>query len=126
MEWAASILSAVGTVVALTEEQLDAVTGLSGSGPAYIFLVAEAMVEAGVDVGLERETAEALVEQTILGAGQLLVDSEDDAAQLRAHVTSPGGTTQEGIGVLEAEGVRRIFRDAIVAATERSRELGSG
>jgi pyrroline-5-carboxylate reductase len=121
---AESLLAAVGTVVRVPEHQLDAVTGLSGSGPAYVFLVAEALVEAGVLAGLARPTAAALVRQTIAGAGELLAAGPDGPEALRAAVTSPGGTTAAGLRALEAHGVRAAFIDAVVAATERSRELG--
>jgi pyrroline-5-carboxylate reductase len=124
LAWAESVLGAVGTVVRVTEAQLDAVTGLSGSGPAYVFLVAEAMIEAGVLTGLPRPTAVALVEQTLLGAATLLVEGDDGPEALRAAVTSPGGTTAAGLRALESAGVRSAFLDAIVAATDRSRELG--
>lgn len=124
LDWAASILGAVGAVVRVTESQLDAVTGLSGSGPAYVFLVAEALVEAGVLMGLSREVAEVLVVQTILGSAQLMHESDEHAAALRAAVTSPGGTTAAGLHQLELAGVRAAFLSAVQAATERSRELG--
>jgi len=124
LNWASSILSAVGTATVFPESQLDAVTGLSGSGPAYLFLVAEAMTAAGIDVGLSPDDANTLARQTLLGAATLLADSPDDPAQLRANVTSPGGTTAEGIKALEAAGVRDAFLDAIRAATARSIELG--
>ena len=122
--WASELLSAVGIVRTVGEAALDAVTGLSGSGPAYVFLVAEALVEAGVLVGLPRDTASALAIQTLLGAARLLSESGDDPGVLRANVTSPGGTTAAGLRVLEQRGVRAAFLDAVVAATERSRELG--
>lgn len=124
LDWASSILSAVGTAAVFPESQLDAVTGLSGSGPAYLFLVAEAMIAAGIDVGLAPDAANTLARQTLLGAATLLAESDDDPAQLRANVTSPGGTTAEGIKALEAAGVRDAFLDAIRAATARSIELG--
>jgi pyrroline-5-carboxylate reductase len=118
------ILGGVGTVVRVPEVQLDAVTGLSGSGPAYLFLVVEAMIEAGVLVGLPRETSDQLVRQTLLGAAALLGDGDVTPESLRAAVTSPGGTTAAGLAVLEAHGVRAAFLDAVEAATRRSIELG--
>jgi pyrroline-5-carboxylate reductase len=124
LDWAASILGAVGVAVRVDETQLDAVTGLSGSGPAYIFLVAETLIEAGVLMGLSREVAEVLTVQTILGSGQLLKDSDEHAASLRAAVTSPGGTTAAGLHQLELSGVRAAFLSAVQAATDRSRQLG--
>jgi pyrroline-5-carboxylate reductase len=121
---AEGILGSVGIVVRVDEPLLDAVTGLSGSGPAYLFLVAEAMVEAGVLVGLSRETSTALVNQTLLGASTLLSDGTEGPEALRAAVTSPGGTTAAGLARLEAHGVRAALLEAVAAATERSRELG--
>ena len=124
LAWAREILGAVGQVVEVTEYQLDAVTGLSGSGPAYIFLVAEAMVEAGVLVGLARPVAETLALGTIAGSGRLLLESGRSASELRADVTSPGGTTAAGLRALEDRAVRAAFLDAVSAATRRSAELG--
>ena len=118
------ILGGVGTVVRVPEAQLDAVTGLSGSGPAYLFLVAEALIEAGVLVGLPRETSDHLVRQTLLGAAALLDDPDATPESLRAAVTSPGGTTAAGLAALEAHGVRAAFLDAVEAATRRFSELG--
>jgi pyrroline-5-carboxylate reductase len=126
LDWAAGILGAVGTVVRVPEKLLDAVTGLSGSGPAYIFLVAEAMVEAGVLVGLPRDVATTLTAQTILGAGQLMAQSAGEITDLRFAVTSPGGTTAAGLQALETAAVRAAFLAAVAAATARSRELGGG
>jgi pyrroline-5-carboxylate reductase len=125
LEWAEQVLGAVGTVVRVAEGSLDAVTGLSGSGPAYVFLVAEALIEAGVLAGLARPVSQALATQTLLGAARLLDESPDGPEALRAAVTSPGGTTAAGLRALEAHGVRAAFMDAVVAATERSRELGA-
>jgi len=123
LAWAEGILGAVGTVVRVPEYQLDAVTGLAGSGPAYVFLVAEALIDAGVLAGLARPVAEALVVQLLTGSAALLAD-RGDPASLRAMVTSPGGTTAAGLRALEDHGVRAAFLDAVIAATERSRELG--
>lgn len=124
LAWAESVLGAVGTVVRVGEAQLDAVTGLAGSGPAYVFLVAEALIEAGVLTGLDRPTAEALVTQLLVGSAALLAD-RGDPARLRAMVTSPGGTTAAGLRVLEERGVRAALLDAVVSATERSRVIGA-
>ena len=121
---AESILSAVGTVTRVPERLLDAVTGLSGSGPAYVFLVAEALIEAGVHAGLPRPVSQALVTQTLLGSATLLAQGPDGPEALRAAVTSPGGTTAAGVAALEARAVRAAFLEAVAAATARSRELG--
>jgi pyrroline-5-carboxylate reductase len=123
--WAEEILGAVGTVVRLSEPSLDAATGLSGSGPAYIFLVAEALVDAGVGVGLTPEVSRILVLETIAGAARLLLDTGEEPETLRAQVTSPGGTTEAGVARLEANGLRRAFEEAVSAATERSRAMSS-
>ena len=124
MAWAEAILAAVGVVVRVPENMLDAVTGLSGSGPAYVLLVAEAMADAGVLAGLPRDVAETLAFQTLLGSARLLNEAGDSPAALRAAVTSPGGTTAAGLRELERHGVRAAFLDAVMAATERSRDLG--
>ena len=122
--WAEEILGSVGTVVRVTEPQLDAVTGLSGSGPAYVFLIAEALIEAGVLVGLARPIAEKLAIGTIAGAAALMTNSDRSPADLRGDVTSPGGTTAAGLRALEDRAVRAAFLDAVSAATRRSAELG--
>ncbi|MDE0580804.1 MAG: pyrroline-5-carboxylate reductase [bacterium] len=123
--WASGILEAVGTVVVCEERMLDAVTGLSGSGPAYVFWLAETLTAAGVEVGLSPDMADALTRQTLLGAARLLTESGEPPADLRAAVTSPGGTTARGIAELEARGAGAAFIAAVAAATERSRELGA-
>jgi pyrroline-5-carboxylate reductase len=125
LAWAEEILGAVGTVVRVPEPLLDAVTGLSGSGPAYLFLVAEALIDAGVLAGLPRPISSQLTVQTLLGAARLLAESGDSPEVLRAGVTSPGGTTAAGIRALEAAALRSAFLEAVMAATERSQELGS-
>jgi pyrroline-5-carboxylate reductase len=122
--WAEEILGAVGTVVRVPEASLDAVTGLSGSGPAYVFLIAEALSDAGVLAGLPRDIAETLAFQTLLGSAQLLMEGNASPAALKAAVTSPGGTTAAGLRELERHGVRAALLDAVMAATERSRALG--
>jgi pyrroline-5-carboxylate reductase len=120
------IFEAVGRVVILDEELMDAVTGLSGSGPAYIALVVEALADGGVKVGLDRKTAMTLAMQTVLGAARLLIETGIHPGQLKDMVSSPGGTTIAGIHTLEAGGLRRTLIDAVERATHRSRELGQG
>ena len=123
LDWAERILAGVGLVVRVAEAQLDAVTGLTGSGPAYVFLVAEALMDAGVVAGLPRATAEEMVAQLLVGSAKLLAERGNPSG-LRAMVTSPGGTTAAGVRVLEDRAVRAAMIDAVQAATERSRELG--
>ncbi len=122
--WAETVLSALGIVARLPEYQLDAVTGLSGSGPAYVFLLAEALVEAGVNEGLDREVSRLLAVQTLLGSARLLAETGESPEVLRARVTSPGGTTAAALRVLEAHGFRSSVLEAVAAAAARSRELG--
>jgi len=122
--FATAVLGSVGLAVRVEESLLDAVTGLTGSGPAYLFYVAEALIEAGVAEGLEPGVAEALVRQLFLGAGTLLADSSDSPTRLRENVTSPNGTTAAGLAALSAAGGREAFLAAVRAATARSVELG--
>jgi len=124
LDWAETLLGAVGAVVRLPERHLDAVTGLSSSGPAYVFVVAESLIEAGVLVGLPRDLARTLVVETLLGSARLLAETGEAPETLRAAVTSPGGTTAAGLRALESRGVRSSFLEAVVSATERSRNLG--
>ncbi len=119
------ILNKVGKAVILDESALDAVTGLSGSGPAYVFTFADAMIDAGIKAGLPRSTAETLALQTILGSVKLLMESKKHPAELRAMVTSPGGTTIAAQHVLERSGFKGIVMDAVEAAVQRSKELGN-
>jgi pyrroline-5-carboxylate reductase len=123
LDWAEGIVAAVGRAVRVPERDLDAVTGLSGSGPAYVFLVAEALIEAGVLVGLSRDLSRTLAVETLLGSAKLLAGSGEEPAALRAAVTSPGGTTAAGLRVLESRAVRSAVLEAVVAATERARNL---
>jgi pyrroline-5-carboxylate reductase len=119
-------LSHLGAVVEVPERYMDAVTAVSGSGPAYFALLAEAMIEAGILLGLSREVSTQLVVQTMLGTAHLLRDEEIHPVELREQVTSPGGTTIRAIRELERAGVRAAFLNAIQAAMERSRELAAG
>jgi pyrroline-5-carboxylate reductase len=126
LDRAGTVLRAVGDVVEVAEEQMDAVTALSGSGPAYYALLAEAMIEAGLLLSLSREVATKLVVQTMLGTARLLRDEGIHPVELREAVTSPGGTTIRAIRELEQAGVRAAFFNAINAAMERSKELARG
>ena len=125
LAWAEEILSAVGTVVRVTEGQLDAVTALAGSGPAYLFLVIESLVESGVLAGLPRAVSESLVRQLFIGSATLFLESGRDPAALRAEVTSPGGVTAAALRVLEERGTRSAFLEAVMSGVSRSRELGA-
>jgi pyrroline-5-carboxylate reductase len=124
LDWAESILSSVGIVVRVTERNLDAVTGLSGPMPAYLYMVIEALIEAGVHQGLSREVSRQLVVASFEGSAVLLSETGESPEELRAQVTSPGGTTAAGLRVLESRAVRAAFLDAVAAAAERSRQLG--
>jgi len=118
------LLSAVGTVVWVdAEAQIDAVTAVSGSGPAYFFLLIEAMTDAGVKLGLSRDVAEQLAEQTALGAAHMAVGSDVDAAELRRRVTSPAGTTEAAIKSFQASGFEAMVETALSAAAHRSAEM---
>lgn len=123
LDWAEGILGTVGIVERVPEQLLDAVTGLAGSGPAYLFLIAEALTDAGVLAGLTRPVADALVRQLFVGSSAMLAEYGDPVA-LRAMVTSPGGTTAAGLRVLEDHAVRSALLEAVLAATTRSQELG--
>ncbi len=118
-----AILGALGLTVALPEAQLDAVTALSGSGPAYIFEFTKALEEAGVKLGLERPTAALLAKQTVLGSALLMDNSSEDPETLRNHVTSPGGTTQAALESFAGNNLRSIVTEALQAAQTRSVEL---
>lgn len=123
LQTATAILAAVGIVVPVEEKDLDAVTALSGSGPAYVFLVAEALIQAGISAGLTPAIARRLAIQTVAGAGRLLAESTAEPAELRRQVTSPGGTTEAAVAVLLERQLPGIFREAVTAAARRSREL---
>ncbi len=124
LAWAESILAAVGTVAVVDEVDIDAVTGLSGSGPAYVFHLAEALIAAGVAQGLGAEVADSLARQTLLGAATLLSESGEDPGLLRTNVTSPGGTTAAGLAVMAEHGFEAMIAEVVSAAAARSRELG--
>ncbi|HJR93406.1 MAG TPA: pyrroline-5-carboxylate reductase [Acidimicrobiia bacterium] len=121
---AGEVLAAVGTVREMDEALMDAVTAVSGTGPAYVFLLAEALTEAAVREGLPRDLAETFVHQTVRGAGHLLTETGGKPSDLRGQVTSPGGTTAAAVHVLEQGGFRALVEDAVRAAAERSRQLG--
>lgn len=123
---AESLMSSTGRVIRVPESQLDAVTAVSGSGPAYIFFVVESMIEAGVHLGLPRGTAAELVVQTVVGSAKLLRETGEHPTVLRERVTSPGGTTAAAIRELEDHKVRAAFLTALEAARDRSRALADG
>jgi pyrroline-5-carboxylate reductase len=126
LETAEEIFGAVGKVVVLDEELMDAVTGLSGSGPAYVAVVIESLADGGVKMGLDRLTAMTLATQTVLGAAKLLLETNLHPGALKDMVSSPGGTSIAGIAALEEGGIRTTFIKAVERATLRSRELGRG
>jgi pyrroline-5-carboxylate reductase len=125
IEMAMAIFNSVGKTVFIKENELmDAITGLSGSGPAYIFLIVDAMADAGVKMGLSRKESLLLSSQTVLGAAKLLLETQEHPGQLKDRVTSPGGTAIAGIHTLEKGGIRTTIINAVEAATQRSMELG--
>jgi pyrroline-5-carboxylate reductase len=124
LELSRALFDAVGRTVTLDEHLLDAVTGLSGSGPAYVMLIIDALADAGVNVGLSRETARLLATQTLYGSAKLALETGRHPAELKDMVASPGGTTIRGVAALEAGGLRAALIDAVKQATERSAELG--
>lgn len=124
LELADRIFQAVGVTVQVEENLIDAATGLSGSGPAYIFLVIEALADGGVKVGLSRSRALKLAAQTVFGAAKLQIETGEHPGRLKDQVTSPGGTAIAGIHTLESGGLRRTLIDAVEAATKRAHELG--
>jgi pyrroline-5-carboxylate reductase len=121
---AKALFDAIGMTVVVDEPLLDAVTGLSGSGPAYIFLIIEALADGGVKAGLARTQAQALAAQTVFGSAKLLIETGEHPGRLKDQVTSPGGTAIAGLHTLEAGGLRTTLMNAVEAATNRSRELG--
>lgn len=123
---AKTIFDAVGLTIVTDEVHLDAVTGLSGSGPAYIFLILEALADAGVKVGLSRRNAQRLAAQTVMGSAKLLLDTDEHPGKLKDMVTSPGGTAIAGLHTLEEGGLRTTLINAVETATKRARELGKG
>lgn len=121
-----AIFGAVGRAVEVPENLMDAVTGLSGSGPAFIFMVIEALADAGVYEGMDRKTALELATQTVFGAAKMVLETGKHPAELKDMVTSPGGTTIRGLDVLEKKGVRAAFISAVKEATKRSKEISKG
>ncbi|MGG1396914.1 pyrroline-5-carboxylate reductase [Bacillus salipaludis] len=124
MEMAKKLFNTVGLTTIVEEEHLDAVTGLSGSGPAYIYYLIEAMENSAVEIGLNKDTAQELIVQTLIGAAEMVRKSIKPPVQLRKDVTSPGGTTEAGIRVLEENGVQQAFIECIKTATAQSKKMG--
>jgi pyrroline-5-carboxylate reductase len=124
VEWAMQTLSAVGLVMQISEDLMDVATAVAGSGPGYLFLFAEALLDAAIEEGLPREVAEPLVRQLFKGSGELLASSEDTAASLKDKVTSPNGVTFAGLQVFENNGFRDTVRAVVRRAAERNREMG--
>lgn len=124
LQVAEQLFSAVGTVVTLEEELLDTVTGLSGSGPAYVYYMVEAMEQAGVNAGLRPDIARKLTVQTLLGAAEMLVKTEEEPALLRQKITSPGGTTFAGLEALRSRDFAKVVQAAVFSARDRAKELG--
>lgn len=125
-EQVGKMLGAVGIALSVTEAQLDAVTGLSGSGPAYVYVMIEALSDGGVRMGLPRTVATALAAQTVLGAAEMVLKTNEHPGVLKDRVASPGGTTIAGLQAIEQHGVRGALMAAVEAATKRSQELGKG
>lgn len=123
LQLAEKLFRAVGTVVTLEEELLDTVTGLSGSGPAYVYYLVEALEKAGIDAGLRPEIARKLTVQTLLGAAEMLVKTAEEPALLRKKITSPGGTTFAGIEVLKSHDFARVVQEAVFSARDRAKQL---
>lgn len=120
------MLRSVGLCVRVEERHMDAVTGLSGSGPAYVYLVIEALTDGGVKMGLPSDVAARLAASTVCGAARMVLETGQPPAELRRQVTTPGGTTIEGLRALDAAGVAKAFQDAVVAAAEKSRRMAEG
>lgn len=123
MEIATSILQAIGTVMIVEEDELHITTGLAGSGPAYLYYIAEGMERTALDLGLDKKITRQLIAQTFIGAGQMLLNNNLDLTTLRENVTSPGGTTEAGINQLELGHVKEVFQTCVKSAIDRSREL---
>ena len=126
LETVETLFRPLGSTVRIEEKLIDAVTGLSGSGPAYVFMILEALADGGVKMGLPRDVSETLAAQTLLGSAKLFLETRTNPGQLKCMVTSPGGTTISGIHELEKGGIRASLMNAVESATKRSIELGKG